>query len=200
MRRLVLVTALLLILASCGDAAVDVQGQATATTGFGAAPTPITDPPGDGSPAVVDRPTGPGDQEPGVPVPAPTTLPPAAGAADGSTPPPHREEVPEPPGLPEPVSTTVPAGVTGEVPGDLLAAVLEDFSARTGLAADRAAVAIAESVIWPDGSLGCPAPGDIYEQAPVAGYRVLLQAGGTAYDYHLAASGYFVLCPPPAHP
>jgi hypothetical protein len=35
----------------------------------------------------------------------------------------------------------------------------------------------------------------MYTQALVPGYRVILEAGGTQYDYHAGNRGSFVLCP-----
>ena len=47
---------------------------------------------------------------------------------------------------------------------------------------------------WPDGSLGCPKPGEMYTQMIVPGYRVVLQAGGERYAYHSDQRGRFVVC------
>jgi len=214
MRKLVPFVGLVMVLASCAEGAVQTQSEAPSTAALPAAqslgntesddgsstPSAL----GDDAPSLIDR-------EPQNPVPGDSAgseggevidPQPSDSSAAGAEDPADPEDPPEPEDLPEAVTTTAPAGATGEVPAALLTAVLEDFSARTGLAPDQAAVTIAESTIWPDGSLGCPAPGAIYEAAPVPGYRVFLEAAGSSYNYHLADSGYFVLCsaPLPAHP
>jgi hypothetical protein len=74
-------------------------------------------------------------------------------------------------------------------------AVLADAVKQTGLDRDSIEVLSAESVTWPDGSLGCPKPGVMYTQALVPGYRILLKAGDRTLNYHANRRGYFVLCP-----
>jgi len=97
------------------------------------------------------------------------------------------------PSLPEPLPSTPPPGVTGEVPADLLETIIADAESRL---ATEAALSVlrAESVIWPDGSLGCPEPGMSYTQALVDGYWVVLNAGGQTLDYRVSARGGFKLC------
>lgn len=93
--------------------------------------------------------------------------------------------VPGQPGEPEPTPTTTGAPGTVE-PG------LEPFvsAARTLLAehisVSESAITVvgAESVVWPDGALGCPRPGVEYPQVQVDGYRIVLTADGLRYAYH----------------
>jgi hypothetical protein len=92
------------------------------------------------------------------------------------------------------------AGLTGEVPAALLAAVLADVSARTGVAPDAATIVTAESTTWPDGSLGCPRPGETHRPVPTPGYRVVVEVAGDVYDYHLTAAGLLRLCASPGPP
>jgi hypothetical protein len=101
---------------------------------------------------------------------------------------------PTPQALPERVPTGEPGAITGEVPEDLLRAIVEDLATRLDVAADAITVVQAESVVWPDGSLGCPQPGFLYTQALVPGYQVVLQHGGQDYDYRVGERGYFFLC------
>ncbi|MDH5423345.1 MAG: hypothetical protein OEY55_16205 [Acidimicrobiia bacterium] len=102
---------------------------------------------------------------------------------------------------PTPVPTTPP--VTGEVPADLLAAIMADAESRSATSAALTVVR-AESVTWSDGSLGCPEPGMMYTQALVTGYWVVLDAGGQQMDYRAGTSGSFKYCPlggtPPTGP
>lgn len=97
--------------------------------------------------------------------------------------------------LPEP--SPAEAGVTGEVPQDLLDKIYAGLEQQSG--ADRSAFTLmtAESVQWPDGSLGCPEPGQTYTQALVSGYRVVINIADQTYDYRASEKGYFKLCPGP---
>jgi hypothetical protein len=149
---------------------------------------------------------GPG-QPPAVGTPGPeiespeaATATPAA-AVDSPLPTPAREErlTPEVTRLPELVPGVTPGTpVTGEVPAGILAAILADLAGRLGVSADEIQVVRGESVVWNDGSLGCPEPGMMYTQALVDGYWVVLEQGGQTYDYRATTRGYFRLCESPA--
>lgn len=54
----------------------------------------------------------------------------------------------------------------------------------------------ATSVTWPDGSWGCPEPGQMYTQALVAGVHALVTAEGTSYDYRFGTGPTPRLCKP----
>jgi hypothetical protein len=208
MRRVALLVGFLVVLASCSESPGDPAGEGSTTTANPEASTSS----GDDATTDDSTPAAPAGQPADLPDEGPASGLPGdtAGSAGGDIVDPEAaasgttgvaaaadpEDRPEPEDLPETVTVTTPTGVTGEVPTALLARVLDDLAARTGLARNEVSTAIDEAVIWPDGSLGCPSPGQIYEMAPVAGYRVLLQAAGSSYDYHLADSGYFVLCNP----
>jgi hypothetical protein len=45
-------------------------------------------------------------------------------------------------------------------------------------------VVSAERVTWSDGALGCPQPGEMYSQALVEGYRIILEVDGQEVHYH----------------
>ena len=55
----------------------------------------------------------------------------------------------------------------------------------------------AEPKTWNDGSLGCPQPGQLYTQALVPGYQVILDANGKQMDYRATESGDVKLCENP---
>ncbi|HEY4691397.1 MAG TPA: hypothetical protein VIK33_18965 [Anaerolineae bacterium] len=94
----------------------------------------------------------------------------------------------------ETISPTQPALVVGEVPDDLLNSVIDDLAHRTGIDRQSIEVVGAQAVVWNDGSLGCAKPGEMYTQAPVDGYRVILRADSKNYDYRLSDTGFFFLC------
>ena len=52
----------------------------------------------------------------------------------------------------------------------------------------------AESVVWNDGSVGCPETGMEYAQALVNGYWVVIDAAGRTYDFRVGRGGSFRLC------
>ena len=72
---------------------------------------------------------------------------------------------------------------------------LDDAMKHTGLAREELEVVSAAAVTWPDGSLGCPKPDVVYTQAPVPGYRVVVQAGDLLLNYHANEKGRAFLCP-----
>jgi hypothetical protein len=99
--------------------------------------------------------------------------------------------------LPETVPPVTPAPVVGEVPADLLAAIVADLADKEGVPTEQIEVVRAESVLWNDGSLGCPEPGMNYIQMQVNGYWVVFALGGQTFDYRATEDGYFRLCPNP---
>jgi hypothetical protein len=98
-----------------------------------------------------------------------------------------------------PGTVGTPPAYSPQVPADLkrmTEAALVDAARRTGRDPATLKVISAESVVWPDGSLGCPEPGMAYTMALVPGYRIRVDAGGSEFDYHASARGQLVLCPP----
>lgn len=90
--------------------------------------------------------------------------------------------------------TSAAPAVIGEVPEEIMTAVLEDLSTTQNMLRDAMTVIRAEAIIWSDGSLGCPQPGEVYTQATVPGYWIVLEANGRTYDYRAAENGAFILC------
>jgi hypothetical protein len=86
--------------------------------------------------------------------------------------------------------------VKGEVPQAILEAILKEVAALERVGPDQVAIERAESVVWNDGSLGCPEPGMAYTQALVKGYWVVVEAAGKKYDFRVGSGGTFRLCPP----
>ena len=72
-------------------------------------------------------------------------------------------------------------------PADLEAFVdlaLADAAAEHGVAEEEIEVVRAEEVEWPDGARGCPEEGEMYTQAIVPGYLVILEVDGEQHHYH----------------
>jgi hypothetical protein len=85
--------------------------------------------------------------------------------------------------------------VKGEVPQAILETILKEVAALARVGPDQVAIERAESVVWNDGSLGCPEPGMAYTQALVKGYWVVVEAAGKKYDFRVGSAGSFRLCP-----
>jgi len=81
-----------------------------------------------------------------------------------------------------------------EIPAELLDSIVADLQTRFSLSRDAIRVSRVEAILWNDGSLGCPQPGQFYTQAIVEGYWFVLQADGISYDYRASKKGYFFLC------
>lgn len=99
-----------------------------------------------------------------------------------------------PPRKPVPVPSSAPPEgqlVTAEVPPDVIEKMRADLAQHAGIEASAAKVVAAESIVWPSGALGCPEPGQLYTQATVPGYRVVLEYNGRTYAYHGAQRGGF---------
>lgn len=90
--------------------------------------------------------------------------------------------------------------VTGEVPDDILAAIVADAAERTEVGRDGIDVLRAEAVTWSDGSLGCPQRGEVYPQTPVDGYHVVVDAAGEHLDYRVDEGGGYRICEQPLPP
>jgi len=112
--------------------------------------------------------------------------PPAAPAPQPNTPPP----VTAAPGKP----SAPPAG-----PSDAedVVKAKRDLAQRTGVAVADIKTRSVEAVNWPDASLGCPQPDMMYAQVVTPGQRIVLEAGGQAYEYHSGGANV-VFCPPNA--
>ena len=63
----------------------------------------------------------------------------------------------------------------------------EDLIQATGAASDEVTVVSTEEVEWSDTSLGCQEPNKMYAQMITPGYKIVLESGGSSYDYHTAA-------------
>jgi hypothetical protein len=82
----------------------------------------------------------------------------------------------------------------GEVPPEILEEITADLIKQTGAARPDIQVVRAEAVVWNDGSLGCPKPGEVYIQILMNGYWIVVQVEGVEYDYRVSDSGHFKLC------
>jgi hypothetical protein len=101
----------------------------------------------------------------------------------------------DPPVTPAPIPGETSL-VKGEVPQAILDSILKEAGALAKVSRQQLVIVRAESVVWNDGSLGCPEPGMMYTQMLVNGYWVVIEAAGKTYDYRVGSGGSFRLCPP----
>jgi hypothetical protein len=95
-----------------------------------------------------------------------------------------------------PLSTTGETPpMKGQVPQTILDPILKDAAALAKVSHEQLVIVRAQSVVWSDGSLGCPEPGMAYTQALVNGYWVIVEAAGQKYDFRVGSGGSFRLCP-----
>lgn len=73
-----------------------------------------------------------------------------------------------------------------------------DLAQRLSVAPTDVAVTSATLVEWPDGSMGCPQPGQVYTQVITDGSLIVLVANGRSYQYHAGGSVKPFLCEQPA--
>ena len=66
--------------------------------------------------------------------------------------------------------------------------------------AGAAEVVVAERVTWPDAALGCPEPDQVYTQALVEGYRIVLAVDGDEVAFHGAEGEPPFRCEAPQPP
>ena len=76
------------------------------------------------------------------------------------------------------------------LPASVIDPVVADIAETAGVPVDQVVVISAESVTFPDGSLGCPMPGMAYTQMVVDGYRIVAKVGGVLYDYRGSGSSF----------
>jgi len=69
-----------------------------------------------------------------------------------------------------------------------------DLAERLGISEKQIEVVDVAKTTWPDASLGCPKLGVLYIQVVTDGYRILLDANGTIYEYHTDTGEQVLLC------
>ena len=95
--------------------------------------------------------------------------------------------------------TPSPSGAAGAAAPDGLpeaawTAIVDDLSRRLGEPVVDPTVISAVAKTWNDGSLGCPQPGELYTQALVEGFQVVLEVDGERFDYRVGGGTDVRLC------
>jgi hypothetical protein len=97
---------------------------------------------------------------------------------------------PTSPAAGEPGMPATPNGI----PDAVWTAVITDLAQRTDARSIDPAVVSATAMTWNDGSLGCPEPGQMYTQALVDGYQIVLELDGERYDYRVGSGTEVKVC------
>jgi hypothetical protein len=85
----------------------------------------------------------------------------------------------------------------------IIAMAKENLAQRLSIPITQINLVEIKEVEWSDSSLDCPQPGMSYLQVITPGYRILLEASETQYEYHSNRDAYVVYCDnanPPALP
>jgi hypothetical protein len=93
-----------------------------------------------------------------------------------------------------PVETGAAGADGATAPPAILDAVKADLAQRALASRGEISVVEVSAQEWPDGSLGCPTPGQMYTQMLTSGYRIVLAIADKQYDYRSTEQGQFVLC------
>ncbi len=75
--------------------------------------------------------------------------------------------------------------------------VVADAAIRLAVDRSQVRIVLARAETFPDGALGCPRPDEMYTQAVVEGYHVIVEANGTQLDYRGNERGQFRICENP---
>ena len=92
-----------------------------------------------------------------------------------------------------PAPTGQPVNIAS-LPRETRRAVVADAARRFEVDASAVVLARAEQVTWPDGSLGCPEPGQFYTQMLVTGYRLTARTSAGELVYHTDSRGNVKSC------
>lgn len=97
-----------------------------------------------------------------------------------------------------PIESGRPA-LSGEVslPSSVSDPVVADAANRLGVDPSEVTILMARAETFPDGSLGCPRPGEMYTQALVEGYHIVVEANGVRLDYRGNQRRQFRICENP---
>lgn len=130
---------------------------------------------------------------PGV-TPAQPTVPPATPAGTVPAAPTDAAATAAPASLGPSPSIDLP-DLVGEVPQEILLPIMQEVANATGSTLADLTLVEARAVTWSDASLGCPEPGQMYTQALVDGFWVVIEVEGIEYDFRVGENGAFRLCP-----
>ena len=128
-------------------------------------------------------------------VPSPTVTPsPTAPRLPAPTASPTTTPTPAPTRVPPLVVTAVTTPVFPAGSVSAVSAAVQDLSQKLNVPVSSISVTSVQAYEWPDSSLGCPQPGQMYLQVITPGYKIVLTANGKDYEYHSDTRGRVVSC------
>jgi hypothetical protein len=83
---------------------------------------------------------------------------------------------------------------------NLINKAIADLAQRLTVPVNDIVLLEATSVVWPDGSLGCPQEGMQYAQVLTPGYLIRLKSGDQEYEYHSSKESTVIYCENPTLP
>lgn len=118
----------------------------------------------------------------------------ACAAGSGNLP---SDEATAPGSVPSSAPTSAADAAPEGIPPEVWQAILTDLRGRVDASVADVTVLVAGPETWSDGSLGCPKDGEMYTQALVDGYQVVVELAGTEYDYRVGSGTDVRLCENP---
>jgi hypothetical protein len=76
-----------------------------------------------------------------------------------------------------------------------IARAKQDLASQLTVTVDQIILVETMPMTWLNAALGCPAPGKVYAQGRVPGYKITLEVNGVDYVYHTDRTGKMALCP-----
>lgn len=92
------------------------------------------------------------------------------------------------------VASGAPAAATPTAASADLAPIVAAIAKDLGVSPDAVHVVSVDQETWPDRSLGCPKPGQMYAQVLTPGYRVVVEVNGTSSEFHTDEQSNVVRC------
>jgi len=76
----------------------------------------------------------------------------------------------------------------------------QDLAKRLSVPVTGVSVEKAQTVVWPNASLGCPEQGMAYADVLTPGYLIVLKTEDREYEYHSSRTGGLTFCKNPTPP
>jgi len=73
-------------------------------------------------------------------------------------------------------------------------AAVQAAAAHLGISRDELSVDRVDDQQWPDSSLGCPQPGQLYSQIVTPGFLIVVSDGNKQLEYHTDGRAHVMLC------
>jgi hypothetical protein len=106
----------------------------------------------------------------------------------------HLVPAPQPKQLPSEIGLQASPAPIPTQADKMISIATADLVSRFSMDSKEVHLLSAEAQVWPDTSLGCPRPGEVYTRKTVPGYQLRLEAKGQEYDYHTDTDQTVILC------